>query len=111
MCAAALAGWVPGRTEGCCACRLLARALPEPPAFATPLHSLLLLACRQHQHAWWAHLNGSSCLLCGCCVAQVTGLVSDALFILLVEKDAAFMRLAEDRWVVDSTVILTTIVI
>ena len=29
---------------------------------------------------------------------QVSGIVSDALFILLVEKDAAFMRLAEDRF-------------
>jgi DNA topoisomerase VI subunit A len=29
---------------------------------------------------------------------QVTGFQSDALFILLVEKDAAFMRLAEDRF-------------
>ena len=29
---------------------------------------------------------------------QVTDLQSDALFILLVEKDAAFMRLAEDRF-------------
>ena len=29
---------------------------------------------------------------------QVAGIVSDALFILLVEKDAAFMRLAEDRF-------------
>ncbi len=31
-----------------------------------------------------------------CC--QVTDIQSDALFILLVEKDAAFMRLAEDRF-------------
>jgi meiotic recombination protein SPO11 len=30
--------------------------------------------------------------------AQVTHLRSDALFVLLVEKDAAFMRLAEDRF-------------
>lgn len=29
---------------------------------------------------------------------QVTDIQSDALFILLVEKDAAFMRLAEDRF-------------
>ena len=29
---------------------------------------------------------------------QVSNIVSDALFILLVEKDAAFMRLAEDRF-------------
>ena len=29
---------------------------------------------------------------------KVAGIVSDALFILLVEKDAAFMRLAEDRF-------------
>ena len=29
---------------------------------------------------------------------QVSDLQSDALFILLVEKDAAFMRLAEDRF-------------
>ncbi len=31
-------------------------------------------------------------------VDRVTDLASDALFILLVEKDAAFMRLAEDRF-------------
>jgi meiotic recombination protein SPO11 len=31
-------------------------------------------------------------------VDKVTDIVSDALFILLVEKDAAFMRLAEDRF-------------
>ncbi|XP_058109983.1 DNA topoisomerase 6 subunit A [Magnolia sinica] len=31
-------------------------------------------------------------------VDRVSGLESDALFILLVEKDAAFMRLAEDRF-------------
>ena len=29
---------------------------------------------------------------------QVSDIASDALFILLVEKDAAFMRLAEDRF-------------
>ena len=29
---------------------------------------------------------------------QVDNIQSDALFILLVEKDAAFMRLAEDRF-------------
>ena len=29
---------------------------------------------------------------------QVDGIRSNALFILLVEKDAAFMRLAEDRF-------------
>ena len=29
---------------------------------------------------------------------QVSAVESDALFILLVEKDAAFMRLAEDRF-------------
>lgn len=29
---------------------------------------------------------------------QVSNIVSDATFILLVEKDAAFMRLAEDRF-------------
>ena len=29
---------------------------------------------------------------------QVDSISSDALFILLVEKDAAFMRLAEDRF-------------
>ncbi len=29
---------------------------------------------------------------------QVSGISSDAMFILLVEKDAAFMRLAEDRF-------------
>ena len=32
------------------------------------------------------------------CTVQVSDLQSDALFILLVEKDAAFMRLAEDRF-------------
>ena len=32
------------------------------------------------------------------CGVQVSNLQSDALFILLVEKDAAFMRLAEDRF-------------
>lgn len=31
-------------------------------------------------------------------VDKVTDIASDALFILLVEKDAAFMRLAEDRF-------------
>ncbi|GFH08807.1 DNA topoisomerase 6 subunit A, partial [Haematococcus lacustris] len=31
-------------------------------------------------------------------VDKVTGMTSDAVFILLVEKDAAFMRLAEDRF-------------
>jgi hypothetical protein len=31
-------------------------------------------------------------------VDRVTDIRSDALFILLVEKDAAFMRLAEDRF-------------
>ena len=29
---------------------------------------------------------------------QVDGIRSNAMFILLVEKDAAFMRLAEDRF-------------
>ena len=29
---------------------------------------------------------------------QVSDIQSDALFIMLVEKDAAFMRLAEDRF-------------
>lgn len=33
-----------------------------------------------------------------CITIQVTDIVSDATFILLVEKDAAFMRLAEDRF-------------
>ena len=37
-----------------------------------------------------SHLNGSP--------LQVSNIQSDALFILLVEKDAAFMRLAEDRF-------------
>lgn len=32
------------------------------------------------------------------CSSQVANIRSDALFILLVEKDAAFMRLAEDRF-------------
>ena len=31
-------------------------------------------------------------------IDRVSGIESDALFILLVEKDAAFMRLAEDRF-------------
>mmetsp|Transcript_18099 Transcript_18099/g.31020 ORF Transcript_18099/g.31020 Transcript_18099/m.31020 type:complete len:438 (-) Transcript_18099:559-1872(-) len=31
-------------------------------------------------------------------IEKVTGMQSDALFILLVEKDAAFMRMAEDRF-------------
>lgn len=31
-------------------------------------------------------------------VWQVDSISSDALFVLLVEKDAAFMRLAEDRF-------------
>jgi meiotic recombination protein SPO11 len=31
-------------------------------------------------------------------MTKVTHLRSDALFVLLVEKDAAFMRLAEDRF-------------
>jgi DNA topoisomerase VI subunit A len=31
-------------------------------------------------------------------IDKVTGFQSDAKFILLVEKDAAFMRLAEDRF-------------
>lgn len=31
-------------------------------------------------------------------LAQVDGIRSNAMFILLVEKDAAFMRLAEDRF-------------
>jgi meiotic recombination protein SPO11 len=31
-------------------------------------------------------------------IEKVEGLASDAAFILLVEKDAAFMRLAEDRF-------------
>ena len=32
------------------------------------------------------------------CSLQVDSIQSDALFVLLVEKDAAFMRLAEDRF-------------
>ncbi len=32
-------------------------------------------------------------------IDRITDIQSDADFILLVEKDAAFMRLAEDRWV------------
>ena len=31
-------------------------------------------------------------------IEKVQNFTSDALFILLVEKDAAFMRLAEDRF-------------
>lgn len=33
-----------------------------------------------------------------CAAAQVTDISSNAKFILLVEKDAAFMRLSEDRF-------------
>lgn len=40
--------------------------------------------------------------------AQVTNIQSDALFILLVEKDAAFMRLAEDRFYNDYPSIIIT---
>lgn len=39
---------------------------------------------------------------------QVTNIQSDALFILLVEKDAAFMRLAEDRFYNDYPSIIIT---
>jgi hypothetical protein len=39
---------------------------------------------------------------------QVTSIASDALFILLVEKDAAFMRLAEDRFYNDYPCIIIT---
>jgi meiotic recombination protein SPO11 len=38
----------------------------------------------------------------------VTNIQSDALFILLVEKDAAFMRLAEDRFYNDYPSIIIT---
>jgi DNA topoisomerase VI subunit A len=31
-------------------------------------------------------------------VDRISGIRSDAKFILLVEKEAAYMRLAEDRW-------------
>lgn len=34
-------------------------------------------------------------------IDRITDIQSDAVFILLVEKDAAFMRLAEDRWGMD----------
>jgi meiotic recombination protein SPO11 len=40
--------------------------------------------------------------------AQVSNIASDALFILLVEKDAAFMRLAEDRFYNDYPSIIIT---
>ena len=46
-------------------------------------------ACCSHNERMVLHRPG--CL-------QVSDLQSDALFILLVEKDAAFMRLAEDRF-------------
>jgi meiotic recombination protein SPO11 len=39
---------------------------------------------------------------------QVSNIASDALFILLVEKDAAFMRLAEDRFYNDYPAIIIT---
>ena len=39
---------------------------------------------------------------------QVLDIVSDAKFILLVEKDAAFMRLAEDRFYNDYPCIILT---
>lgn len=39
---------------------------------------------------------------------QVDDIQSDALFILLVEKDAAFMRLAEDRFYNDYPCIIIT---
>lgn len=39
---------------------------------------------------------------------QVSNIQSDALFILLVEKDAAFMRLAEDRFYNDYPSIIIT---
>lgn len=51
-------------------------------------------ACVIIIHAWQSvlrHFNSAFKL-------QVSDLQSDALFILLVEKDAAFMRLAEDRF-------------
>jgi meiotic recombination protein SPO11 len=38
----------------------------------------------------------------------VSNIASDALFILLVEKDAAFMRLAEDRFYNDYPSIIIT---
>ncbi len=45
-------------------------------------------------------LHGRMCSSASCFAftLQVSDLQSDALFILLVEKDAAFMRLAEDRF-------------
>ena len=49
-----------------------------------------------HLHA--APLPGVPEGIRGLCALQVTQIHSDALFILLVEKDAAFMRLAEDRF-------------
>lgn len=38
----------------------------------------------------------------------MTNIASDAMFILLVEKDAAFMRLAEDRFYNDYPCIIIT---
>lgn len=51
-------------------------------------------------------LDGHLPCLCG--MLQVTNIQSDALFILLVEKDAAFMRLAEDRFYNDYPSIIIT---
>eukprot|EP00775_Hariotina_reticulata_P004035 gene4035-4282_t len=41
-------------------------------------------------------------------ISKVSNIASDALFILLVEKDAAFMRLAEDRFYNDYPAIIIT---
>lgn len=41
-------------------------------------------------------------------ISKVSNIASDALFILLVEKDAAFMRLAEDRFYNDYPSIIIT---
>ena len=43
-------------------------------------------------------LSGTPASVLMCSFLQVRNVQSDALFILLVEKDAAFMRLAEDRF-------------
>lgn len=49
-------------------------------------------------------MSAEALMLLRCCISsahglpQVTEIRSDAMFILLVEKDAAFMRLAEDRF-------------
>lgn len=67
---------------------------------------VLRLAGRGHHVGCAVHLllgkdaapMGSNMRFCFHRASQVADIQSDALFILLVEKDAAFMRLAEDRF-------------